>query len=104
MRVIPSFNTPGVLGESVATCVQGLEVLSGRVTPQPQASAPLRVGLLADLLEEAEVAVAATCERAVGALGGETAVEAVRLDWKPDGFGVALAHELAESWGEGGRP
>lgn len=100
LRVMPSFDTPGVLAGSVALCARALSILSGQATPLPAPTARLRVGLLADLLEEADGEVAAACERAVAALGSETPTEPVNLDWKPTGLGVALACELAENWGE----
>lgn len=98
---MPSFDAPGLLAESVADCAGALAVhsASGRA-PAPRGR--LRVALLADLVEESEASVAHACAGAAALLAGERGVEVEerRLDWRADGFGAALAYELAETWGD----
>jgi Asp-tRNA(Asn)/Glu-tRNA(Gln) amidotransferase A subunit family amidase len=66
-----------------------------------EVSAPLRVGVLTDLLSESESSVSAACELTVAALRRDRIeVEEVEFGWRPKGFGVALAWELAQLWGE----
>jgi len=97
--VMPAFDTPAVLGDSVERCAQGYSALSGR--PPPPLGRPPVVALLGDLLDESDPAVAGACRAAVEGLARDGVdVEEVPLDWRPHGLGVALAHELAETWKE----
>ena len=100
LTVMPSFDTPAVLGESVERCAQAYGALSGEPAPRPLGRPPV-VALLGDLLDESDPAVERACRAAVEALGRDAVeVEDVPLDWRPDGLGVALAHELATTWKE----
>jgi Asp-tRNA(Asn)/Glu-tRNA(Gln) amidotransferase A subunit family amidase len=101
VRAMPGFDAPGLLATSVEDCVRALTALSAR-RPGPAPRGRLRVALLADLLEASEADVAGACERAGALLSGERGVELreARLEWRADGFGAALAYELAETWGE----
>jgi aspartyl-tRNA(Asn)/glutamyl-tRNA(Gln) amidotransferase subunit A len=99
VAVMPGFDTPGVLADSVAGCVRGYAALRGQA-PLRSVSGPLRVGLLGDLLDESEAPVAEACRAALARLHpGETDVAEVALDWRPRGLGAAFAYELAQSWG-----
>jgi Asp-tRNA(Asn)/Glu-tRNA(Gln) amidotransferase A subunit family amidase len=101
VRAMPGFDTPGLLARSVEDCAGALAALSSRsLGPAPRGR--LRVALLADLLEASEAEVASACERAGTLLAGGRGVEVreERLDWRADGFGAALAYELAETWGQ----
>ena len=99
--VMPSFDAPGLLARSVEDCVDALAVLSARGRP-PAPRGPLRVALLADLIEESDAVVAAVCNGASALLAAEGDVEVREqpLEWRADGFGIALAYELAQTWGE----
>jgi aspartyl-tRNA(Asn)/glutamyl-tRNA(Gln) amidotransferase subunit A len=100
VAVMPAFDTPALLADSVARCAEGYSVLSAEPPPAPLGRQPV-VALLGDLLDESDPAVAGACRAAVAELAGDgAAVEEVRLDWRPQGFGVALAHELAATWSE----
>lgn len=101
VRVMPSFETPGLLARDMEDCARALAALSTRA-PGPSPRGRLRVALLADLLEASEADVARACERASALLAAERGVELreARLDWRPDGFGVVLAYELEQTWGE----
>jgi aspartyl-tRNA(Asn)/glutamyl-tRNA(Gln) amidotransferase subunit A len=99
--IMPSFDAPGLLARSVADCVDALAVLSARgEAPAPRGR--LAVALLVDLVEASDPSVARGCREAGALLAGERGVEVreERLEWRADGFGKALAFELAETWGE----
>jgi Asp-tRNA(Asn)/Glu-tRNA(Gln) amidotransferase A subunit family amidase len=101
VRSMPSFDAPGLLARSVEDCIDALAALSKRGS----ASAPrgrLTVALLVDLVDESDASVARACREAGALLAGQDGVELreERLDWRAEGFGKALAFELAETWGE----
>jgi aspartyl-tRNA(Asn)/glutamyl-tRNA(Gln) amidotransferase subunit A len=99
--IMPSFDAPGLLARSVGDCVDALAVLSARGgAPVPRGR--LAVAMLVDLVEASEPSVARACREAGVLLAGERGVEVreERLEWRADGFGKALAFELAETWGE----
>jgi Asp-tRNA(Asn)/Glu-tRNA(Gln) amidotransferase A subunit family amidase len=101
VRSMPSFDAPGLLARSVEDCIDALAALSKRGS----ASAPrarLTVALLVDLVDESDAGVARACREAGALLAGQDGVELreERLDWRAEGFGKALAFELAETWGE----
>jgi len=99
--VMPSFDAPGLLARNVEGCVDALHALSARASaPAPRGR--LRVALLVDLLDASDDSVASACDDAAAGLAGQRGVEVreERLDWRADGFGKALAYELAETWGE----
>jgi aspartyl-tRNA(Asn)/glutamyl-tRNA(Gln) amidotransferase subunit A len=103
--VMPSFETPGVLARSVGDCVRAYRALRGnRGGGDGEAGAGegrLRVALAADLLEESDERVAGACEAALESLDPRrTDVERLELGWRAEGFGVALAWELARTWGD----
>lgn len=99
--VIPSFDAPGVLASNVDDCLRAFKALSGRDPASRPPRSALAVGLLTDLLEEAEPVVAAATIQASGRLAdtGQVEVRQARLEWRADGFGMALAWELAQTWG-----
>lgn len=93
-----SFDCAGVLGRSVSDCRTACEALLGGSLAGPKANHG-RVGVLTDLFEDSERAVARVCARAVEGLeraGVET--EAVSLGWRAPGFGLLLAVEFAAAW------
>lgn len=99
--VMPSFDAPGLLAENVEDCVRALAALSRRADPPPRRRSRIRVGLLTDLVDSSEPAVASACRRAAARLAdsGGAEVRELAIDWRAGGFGVALAYELAETWG-----
>jgi aspartyl-tRNA(Asn)/glutamyl-tRNA(Gln) amidotransferase subunit A len=99
VRVMPGFDTPGLLGDSVERCVLGYAALAAEAPPEAPGGR-LAIALLGDLLDESDPAVAAACRAVLVDLGAEAEVEEVPLGWRPDGFGAALAYELAKTWGE----
>jgi aspartyl-tRNA(Asn)/glutamyl-tRNA(Gln) amidotransferase subunit A len=99
VAVMPGFETPGVLGDSVATCVTGYAALCGG-PPLPREPRPLRVGVLSDLLSKSDPPVAKACRQALERLRpAETTIAEVALDWEPNGLGRAFAYELSQTWG-----
>ena len=105
VRVMPGFDAVGLLAPTVAECVAGYRALAGgRRDPggrvRAGASTP-RVGVLADLFEEADPPVAAACSAILKELEASGAkLEPAELGWRAQGLGVALAWELASVWGE----
>lgn len=99
LPVMGIWDLPAVLAPTVADCARVYEVMAGRELPAPSARRP-RLGLLSDLLEAADPAVAAACERRVAALAGEADVRRVELGFDARGFGVLLAHEFERLWGK----
>lgn len=100
VAAMPAFDTPALLADSVERCAKGYSALSGEPAPSPLRRPPV-VALLADLLEESDPAVAGACQAAVGNLARDgVEVHELPLDWRPQGLGVALAYELAETWKE----
>jgi Asp-tRNA(Asn)/Glu-tRNA(Gln) amidotransferase A subunit family amidase len=100
VAVMPAFDTPAVLGDSVERCAEAYSALSGKPPPPPLGRPPV-VALLGDLLDESDPAVAGACRAAAEELARDgVEVDEVPLDWRPQGFGVALAHELARTWKE----
>ncbi len=95
-----SFDCAGVIGESVGVCALGGEALLGEALGDHEViDAP--VGVLADLLEDSEEAVARRCRDALGALeAGGLEIEPVTLGWRAPGLGRLLAVEFANAWGE----
>jgi len=63
-----TLDTVGPLAHTAAECRRALEIMAGR--PLESGEAPRRIGVVTRLFEEANPAVAAACEEAVGALGG----------------------------------
>ena len=103
VRVMPGFDTIGVLARSVSGCVAGYGALAGGKrggTAPADGDAP-RVGVLSDLFEHSDDKVAAACERVLQGLQGSGArLEPLELGWRAQGLGIALAWELASVWGE----
>lgn len=100
-RVMPGFDTLGVLAGSVADCVDVLAALGAREPPRAPRGARLKVGILADLVDESEPPVAAACRDASARLAVSIGadVHELSLEWRAAGLGVALAYELARTWG-----
>jgi aspartyl-tRNA(Asn)/glutamyl-tRNA(Gln) amidotransferase subunit A len=94
VRVMPTFDTAGLLGDSVDRCVSAYAALGGDLPAAPEP--PPAVALLTDLVDGSDPAVAGICREIAEAIGAHEA----RLDWKPDGFGAALARDLADNWAE----
>ena len=65
----------GPLARTAADCRLALELMAGRALPPERL--PRRIGVVTRLFEDADSAVAAACEKAVAALGGD--VEPVEL-------------------------
>jgi aspartyl-tRNA(Asn)/glutamyl-tRNA(Gln) amidotransferase subunit A len=97
-RVVPSMETVGVLGRTVADCRLAYEALVGR-SVRAAADMPLTIGRLDDLFEAAEPDVAAVVDGALGALAGRHRVGGTRLGWQPRGLGRLFAAELDRTWG-----
>jgi Asp-tRNA(Asn)/Glu-tRNA(Gln) amidotransferase A subunit family amidase len=95
-----SFDCAGVLGESVAACRSGCEALLRRALSEPPAlNHP--VGVLTDLLDECDPAVAHVCRAALDALAQSGAeVEPVTLGWRAPELGLLLAVEFAAAWAQ----
>lgn len=105
MPAMPGFDTIGVLATSVEDCLAGYRALAGRRAAAESAEAgearELRVGVASDLLEEADGIVASVCGSAIEDLERSGSdVERLELGWRGQGLGVALAWELASTWGE----
>ena len=102
VRVMPSFDAPGLLATDVEQCARALGALSGRRASGAGPAGRATVAVLVDLVEAADEPVARATRRA-GELLAEHAdaeVEEARLDWRARGLGEALAFELAQTWGE----
>ncbi len=95
-----SFDCAGVLGESVVSCRAGCEALLRRSLSEPPAlNDP--VGVLTDLLDECDPAVAHACRAALDTLAQSGAeVEPVTLGWRAPEPGLLLAVEFAAAWAE----
>lgn len=97
-RVMPAFDAPGLLAESVELITAAYEALTGRAVARPRGR--LRLAVLTDMLERAEPPVAAAAEKALERLAEAGAsIHRVELRWEPRGFGQALAFEFAQTWG-----
>jgi aspartyl-tRNA(Asn)/glutamyl-tRNA(Gln) amidotransferase subunit A len=94
---MPAFDTAAVVADCVDRCADAYAALSGAPVAPPER--PPVIALLVDLLEESDAAVAAACRAAVDALARDgVEVAELALGWRPRGFGVVLAHELARTW------
>ena len=99
VEVMGRWDLPGVMAPTVPACISVFEVLSGRPWQRP-VSAPLRIGLLSDLLAGSDSGVRACCEQAAARLGTDFKLEPVELNWDAKGFGLVLACEFEALWGE----
>lgn len=100
LPLAPSFDCAGVLGASVSDCRRACEALLGASVPAPDACAA-PVGMLVDLFEDSDPAVARVCHAAVEGLArAGVQIEPVTLGWRAPGFGLLLAVELAAAWHE----
>jgi aspartyl-tRNA(Asn)/glutamyl-tRNA(Gln) amidotransferase subunit A len=95
-----SFDCAGMLGESVVSCRAGCEALLRRsLNESPAVNGP--VGVLTDLLDECDPAVAHVCRAALDGLAQSgVQVEPVTLGWRALDFGRLLAVEFAAAWAE----
>lgn len=107
VTVIPSFETVGVLAQSVSACARACVGMGARgiSTVRPpdvvHAVQPVRVALLTDLLAASDADVAHACEGSLSRLDPDRfQITPTRLDWQGEGFGLALAWELARTWGD----
>jgi aspartyl-tRNA(Asn)/glutamyl-tRNA(Gln) amidotransferase subunit A len=93
------WDLPGVIAPTFAACVAAYEAMAQRPVGSPR-EGRLRVGVLTDLLEAADPAVAAACERAASGLGPGFECERVEIGWDAKGFGLVLACAFERGWGE----
>jgi aspartyl-tRNA(Asn)/glutamyl-tRNA(Gln) amidotransferase subunit A len=98
LPLAPSFDTIGVLGTSVATCLTAYQVLAGSPICSPEAvEGP--VAVLTDLFAASDPAVAEACARILPELEAAGMIlEEVQLAWSAPGFGLLLAVEFVEAW------
>jgi Asp-tRNA(Asn)/Glu-tRNA(Gln) amidotransferase A subunit family amidase len=103
-----SCDTAGLLADTVAGCAAAYDALLSRPpTPDSALAAAERqgppdapIGVLTDLFDESDPAVAAVCTEALGRLEASgAALEEVTLGWRARRLGLLLAVEFAAAWG-----
>jgi aspartyl-tRNA(Asn)/glutamyl-tRNA(Gln) amidotransferase subunit A len=95
----PQFDTVGVLAASIRGCAAACQVLTGGPAVPP--IAPRRVGVLVNFMRQSEPEVVRVCESALERLkAGGVALEEVELEFDQRSFGLALAVDIARTWGD----
>jgi Asp-tRNA(Asn)/Glu-tRNA(Gln) amidotransferase A subunit family amidase len=100
LPIVPSFDQVGILARSVADVVVAYHTLADREARTTRNDRPKTVGLIVDLVETADRAVAGACRDAAALVQSEgIRVEEVELRWEPRGLGRIFAVELSRTWG-----
>jgi aspartyl-tRNA(Asn)/glutamyl-tRNA(Gln) amidotransferase subunit A len=96
-----SCDTVGVLGTTVGGCAAAYGALvGGSPTVGDVPSAGTSIGVVTDLLEASDPAVAEVCARAIRALEQSgAALEEVKLEWWAPQLGLLWSVEFAAAWG-----
>jgi aspartyl-tRNA(Asn)/glutamyl-tRNA(Gln) amidotransferase subunit A len=102
-----SCDTVGLLAQTVAGCAAAYDALLGRPATANSALAAAEherangpVGVLSDLLDASDPAVATVCSQAMARMeAAGTSLEPVSLSWWAPRLGLLLAVEFAAAWG-----
>jgi Asp-tRNA(Asn)/Glu-tRNA(Gln) amidotransferase A subunit family amidase len=96
-----SCDTVGVLGSTVGGCSSAYAALLGQSRSATPVERSARLGVLRDLFEASDPAVADVCAQALTQVEKSgAALEEVTLGWWAPQLGLLLAVEFAAAWGE----